>query len=272
VIPERLGWVPHALSLEIRKVLSYRVDFWAQLLGAVFTELGMAYFLWKSVYASQGVERIGGYSFGSMMLYYLLIPLTARMIRGDENRFISDEIYEGGLTRFLVYPLPFLGYKYLTQLASALLGVLQLGIGLAIFAWTVGFPPELDIGAGAMMQGLVAGFAASVLYFFIAACIEMVSFWQDSVWSLMVMVRFVMLLSGGGLVPLALFPDWAHALLERLPFAYLISFPIRCFMGGVAMGEWWRGLGMIVLWTLGLAIIARWIWIRGTRQYSGVGL
>jgi ABC-type uncharacterized transport system permease subunit len=57
-----------------------------------------------------------------------------------------------------------------------------------------------------------------------------------------------------------------------LPFGLLISFPIRCFMGQVGGVEWLRGLGLIALWSFFFSRVAGWIWRRGTRQYTGVGL
>ena len=66
-----------------------------------------------------------------------------------------------------------------------------------------------------------------------AGSLEMVAFWHDSVWSLMAMLRMSLTLSGGGLIPLSLFPERARTVLALLPFSYLISFPIRCFLGQV---------------------------------------
>ena len=77
------------------------------------------------------------------MLYYLLVPLIARMIRGEESRFLSDDIYEGGLTRYLVYPLSFLQYKYVSLL------VLVADLGLPAAGVAPGFRPGLRFSLGA---------------------------------------------------------------------------------------------------------------------------
>lgn len=267
-----LSWAPHAFSLELRKLLSYRVDFWLQLFGAVATELVLAYFLWQAMFASRGVSEMGGYSFRGMMLYYLLVPLVARMIRGEDARFLSDDIYEGGLTRYLVYPISFLQYKYVSLLVFSFISALQLLIAIGVFAAFFGIPPEIHLGALSIVQGLGASLAGTVLYFFMGGSIEMLSFWQDSVWSLMAMMRMTMVLLGGGMIPLSLFPERVRGVLEWLPFNYIISFPIRCFLGQVSAMEWLHGLVMIGAWAFVFSRIAGFIWNRGTRQYSGVGL
>lgn len=269
---ERLAWAPHAFSLELRGLLSYRLDFWMKLVGTVASELGLAYFLWKAMFETRGVAQMGGYSFRGMMLYYLLVPLVARMIRGEDHGFLSTDIYEGGLTRYLVYPLSFLQYKYVSLLALSFVSAVQLVLALAVFALAFGVPAETHLSLLSVAQGFGMSLAGTVLYFLMAAPLEMVSFWQDSVWSLMVMLRFTLLLFGGGFLPLTLFPDRFQAALHWLPFSYLISVPIRCFLGQVSGAEWLRSMAVMLGWIAVSGWATQWVWRRGTRQYSGVGL
>jgi ABC-2 type transport system permease protein len=264
--------MPHAFSLELRKLLSYRADFWVHQFGTLLAEVALAYFLWKAMFAAQGVTEMGGYGFRGMMLYYLLVPLVARMVRGEEQRFLSDDIYEGGLTRYLVYPLSFLQYKYVSLLVLSFVSVCQLGIALLVFGAAFGFPPEIHLSAVSLAMGLGTAAAASLLHFFMAGSLEMASFWVDSVWNLMAMMRMTLTLLGGGLIPLTLFPAWAQRSLGYLPFGSIISFPIRCFLGQVSGLEWLRGMAVIFVWMLVFGFVARLAWSRGTRQYSGVGL
>ncbi len=271
-LSDRLGWVPHAFSLELRRIVSYRADFWMHLAGTLTAELTLAYFLWKAMFAARGAAEMGGYSFRGMMLYYLLVPLVARLIRGEENRAISDDIYEGGLTRYLVYPLSFLEYKYLSLLATSCVAAVQIGLALGIFGALYGFPAETRVGAQSLAQGLSLSLAATGLYFLMGACVELVSFWQDSVWGLLGMLRMSLVFLGGGLIPLSLFPERMRSLLHWLPFEYLVSLPIRCFLGQASLAEWLRGFALIGAWAAVFALIAGVIWRRGTRQYSGVGL
>jgi ABC-2 type transport system permease protein len=267
-----LGWVPHAFSLELRKTFSYRVSFWVSLIGTLVAEIGLAYFLWRAMFDSQGVTEMGGYSFRGMMLYYVMVPLVARLVRGEDNRFISEDIYEGGLTRYLVYPLSFLQYKYVSQLALSFIAALQLLLALCVFAALFGIPPEIQLTPGSLLQGFAISWIGTLLFFFMGGCFEMVAFWQDNVWSLMAMLRIVANLLGGALIPLSLFPSSMRAVLAYLPFEYLTSFPIRCFMGQVGAAEWLHGAAISLAWVLVFGFLARIVWRRGTRQYSGVGL
>lgn len=267
-----MKWVPQALSLELRKIFSYRLDFWASFIGTVVAELGLAYFLWKAVYEARGVESIEGYSFRGMMLYYLLVPLTGRLMRGNEMGLVSDDIYDGGLTRYLVYPVSFLQYKYVAHLAFALVSAFQLVAAFGAFVWLIGAPAESHLGWSQLVMGLAAALVGSLLFFLMLAAIEMVSFWQENVWSLSVMLRFVLMLLGGSMMPIAFFPESVQPWLARLPFVYVAAFPVDCMMGLVNPERWAGGLLVAAAWILVFAAVSGWVWRRGVRQYSGVGL
>jgi len=262
----------HVVSLEAKKALSYRVDFWLSFGGNLAGQMFIAYFLWKAIYDARGVEVLGGYSFHGMMAYSLLVPLVNQIVRLQEMNFISPEIYDGSLTRYLLYPLSYLQYKYAETLAHAAVSALRLLVTLGIFALLFGLPSETPITPASLAMGLAAAAFAGLTYYCMAASLEMMAFWADNVWSLLVILRFATNFLGGGLVPLTLFPDWGRSVLELLPFAYYVSFPIRTLLGQVAAREWAIGMAVLAGWCAFFAALAAWVWRRGTRQYAGVGI
>lgn len=266
------GWIAQVFSIEIRKVLSYRVDFWMQFLANVLAQVAIAYFLWKAIYDYRGVDELGGYSFAAMMLYYLCVPLVNRMIRGPEMAFISQEIYDGTLNRYLIYPISFFGYKYVAHMAQSFIYALQFLVGIGVYGLLFDIPPDVRLGWTSFVMGFGAGFIGSLLYFIFASILELVAFWADNVWSLLVMLRFFIHFFGGALIPLSLFPEWSRPILDILPFGYLASFPIRCFMGDLNWLDWTKGLLIMTLWIIVLSRILWKVWHRGTLQYTGVGI
>lgn len=265
-------WAPQVFALEIRKVLSYRVDFWIQFGGSVAAQLAIAYFLWQAIFETQGVERLGGYSFPALMLYYVMVPLVDRMVRGNEMNFLSQEIYDGTLNRYLIYPVPLLGYKYTAHLATVFLFFLQFLLALGLFVLFFGMPADRSVSFVSLLLGAGAVLAAGLMYFFLACALEMIAFWADNVWSILLILRFSIHFLGGGLIPLAFFPGWFQSLSSYLPFAYFLGFPVRCFLGEVAPGEFFFGLGVALFWILAFRLVAGLIWTRGIKQYTGVGI
>ena len=258
------------LSLELRKTFSYRFDFWFRFLGVLMANVVIAYYLWSAIFAQTGAAQIGGYTFQGMILYYLMVPLIENVSRGQESG-LAQEIYGGTLTRYLVYPVPFFPFRYVGSLAGTVVALLQLVVVLGGYLALAGRPSDLPLTAGTVAMGLVAAVAAGLLNFLMVAALEMVAFWADQIWSLNVMLMFCVRLLGGSLLPLSLFPDWSRAALAWTPFPYLVSFPIRTLTGQVALVEWGQGLLIIALWSLGFALLDRWIWRRGNLRYTGVG-
>jgi ABC-2 type transport system permease protein len=257
-------------NLEIKKILTYRVEFWIGFLGNIATQFGVAFFLWKAIFSARGVTSLQGYSFGALMLYYLLVPLVDRCVHGQEMGYVSGEIYDGGLSRFLIYPVSYFRIKYLAQLAQTSVYLIQLALCLLVFAilFHASFSPTL----ASLAKALPVILMASVLHFSMTVNLEMLAFWADNVWSISVLNRIVTNLLGGGLLPLVFFPKRAQEILQYLPFTRLVSFPIRCLLGQVATGEWIKGMVLTLLWAAFFAATAAWTWRRGLRGYTGVGI
>lgn len=256
--------------LELKKLVSYRAEFWIGFLGSVLSQFAVAFFLWKAIFTARGAESLQGYTFGALMLYYLMVPLVERVVNGQEMGFMSGEIYDGGLTRYLVYPVSYFRVKYMAKLAQATLYLGQMILALALFLAVVRVPHGLSPVSLAM--ALPVFLLSGLLIFVLIASLEMLAFWADNVWSILVLNRMITNLLGGGLIPLAFFPGKVQAVLEWLPWCRLVSFPIRTVLGQVGTAEWLKGLGLTAGWFLVFLAAATWLWRKGIKSYSGVGI
>lgn len=255
--------------LELKKLVSYRAEFWIGFLGSVLSQFGVAWFLWKAIFTARGADTLQGYTFGALMLYYLMVPLVERVVNGQEMGFMSGEIYDGGLTRYLVYPVSYFRVKYMAKLAQATLYLAQMILVIGLFLAVVRVPHGLSPKSLAM--ALPVFLLSGLLVFVLIAALEMLAFWADNVWSILVLNRMITNLLGGGLLPLAFFPDKVQAALEWLPWCRLVSFPIRTALGQVGAAEWLKGLGLTAGWFLVFLAVAAWLWRKGIRSYTGVG-
>jgi len=266
------NWVKDVYTLELRKIFSYRVDFWMEFLGSIGIHLTAAYFLWKAIFEANSASTIGGYTFGHMMVYYLLVPLIEKLVRGHERGNISNEIYDGSLTRYLIYPLSFLGYKFVTNIAVSTIGVLQFFLIMIIYLIFFDVPPTVHFNLTNTVMAFIAIGSASILFFLITASLECIAFWADSIWSLLVMLRFCIGMLGGGMIPLSLFTPQAQEILSYLPFIYIASFPIRTLTGEVSFTQWGQGMFILFFWIAVFATVSKTVLKRGLYQYSGVGI
>jgi ABC-2 type transport system permease protein len=266
------GWAWQVYTLQARKFLAYRSDFWVSFLMAIFGNVTLAYFLWRAIFANRGVTELNGYAFSTLMFYYLLVPLVDRIVKGPEMSFVSQEIYDGTLNRYLLYPLPFFRYKFTTFLAEATVSLFQLALAVTFFLIVFGVPQNVHLSVFSFVQGVISCLFAMLLYFLMCSLLELVAFWADTVWSLVVLSRFMIYYLGGGAIPLAFFPEWGQNILKNLPFPYLLSKPILTFMGQVPFGEWLYGLGILLAWASVFMAALMVVWRKGLKTYTGVGI
>lgn len=260
-------------SLEVRKEMSYRLDFWVNALVGFLAYFGVAYYLWEAVFRESGKSVIGGYTFRAMTLYYVLVILMGRLVRGAEHvGDIAQDIYEGGLSRYIVYPTHYFPFKYAQHLGLVVPGLIQLGLFVGLYLLVLPWPEEVQILPSRVLMAVTAVALANLLYYSMLLPLQAVAFWADNVWSLMVMTRFASGLLGGSMLPLALFPDWSRPVLAALPFRYLYDFPVNTLLGKVTPEAWLSGVCVTLAWTVAVHVVAGLIWRRGMLQYTGVGI
>jgi ABC-2 type transport system permease protein len=243
-----------------------------QVLVSVVTELGIAYCLWGAIFAHRGVSELGGFTLGRLMLYYLLANTTNKVLMGPDHGFMATEIYDGSLTRYLVFPVSFYVYKIAAYFARSSVALLQMTVMLGAYLAIFGARADATVTPASFLMGVVALAFSTTLYFSIASILELVAFWADNVWSLMVMLRFSTALFGGAMLPLSLFPDWSQPWLAALPFRYLVWFPVQTMLGSLTPTAWLTGITVTMAWTAVFVTVGGAVWSRGTRQYSGVGV
>lgn len=265
-------WVWQTISLEVRRMLSYRVDFWIHFIGGAAAQMALAFFLWSAVFEVRGVSALRGYDLKGILLYYLMVPLVDRLVRGSEMSYVSRDIYDGGLTRYLLYPVGFFGYRYAIFAAGILLFSFQAALALPAFVFLAGVPEGVVFSVGGFLAAAVLVLAAGAMHFFLATTIELAAFWADNVWSLLVLLRFGIYLLGGGMIPLEFFPDLLQDALVYSPFPYLFSVPIRLCLGSLPVSGLWPALGIVLGWAALFAALTAMVWRRGLLRYTGVGI
>lgn len=260
------------MALEFRKIFAYRVDFWSGFLGSTVVEMTIVYFVWRAVFDHRGVDMLNGFSFTGLMLYYLIAQMVNHIVQGQTMHFISTEIYEGSLNRYIVYPLPFLYYKFLSHITFGLMASLQLLLGIGLFFLMYGEPQGVNFNFLNLALAVLVALIGASLYFLMAAILEMTAFWAENVWSLMVMLRFATRLCGGLVVPLVFFPAWSQPLIKLSPFYVAAALPIEVALGRVGQGALISAFCVTAVW-IGLFLLVTWgVWQRGRLKYTGVGI
>jgi ABC-2 type transport system permease protein len=268
-------WIIFRIALEER--LAYRGDF---ALGTLmrFLPIITQIFLWSAVFESIGAvgtqpSRLAGYSFPNMVAYYLLSMLgRAFSSMPGLASTVAKQIREGEIKKFLIQPIDLIGFLLLGRAAHkvAYYTVSTLPFALVFFLcrgyFTDGWPDVSVVLAFAL--SLVFAF---LLGFFMDLCIGLVGFWFLEVSSLLFVYMLLNFFLSGHMFPLDLLPQPWSTIVGFLPFKYLAYFPAAIFLGKVDRDVLWQDVGIEFLWLVALILLARGLYARGIRRYSGYG-
>lgn len=261
-------WIFTTFSLEMRRLLSYRLDFWLHSFGLLFLQFGVAYFLWSALFAASNQTEINGFSFNEILVYYLFVPFISRIGSAAQDPGFSTDIYSGGLNKYLVYPVNFFAFKIVERLPGTLITFMNLVIlTLALSALDVFHMEWINF-----LRGVISLAVVFAMCFFIFAFLEMFAFWMDNVWSLNMAFKVGAYFLGGGAIPISFFDPQVVEIIRYTPFALSVSFPVQSFLGEIATDQWTLFVSACLLWTtvfLGLTFL---MWRSGRRVYSGVGM
>ncbi len=267
----RLFW--KVVSLEARTKMSYRVEFWISAVAAFAADFGVVWFVWMAMFRESGAETIGGWTRDGIIIYYLTVVLVGKLVRYREfTGAISHDIYEGGLNRYLVFPVGYMPYKLAQRIGLQAPRIVQFALLGVIALLLVDIPAETAPTITTIVMAAATIAMAFLLSFMLDYCIHQVAFWADNVWSLDVAKWFVTSLLGGFMLPLSVFPGWAQDIMAWLPFRLLFDLPARVLLHRADAAEWALGLAAGVFWCAALWAAGRVLWRRGSLEYTGVGI
>ncbi len=262
-------WMILRIALEERLV--YRGDF---ALGTLmrFLPIITQIFLWWAVF--QSIEgRMAGYSFEDMVAYYLL-SMLARAFSSMPGlaSTVARQIRDGEIKKFIIQPVDLIGFMLLGRVAHkiAYYTVATVPFALVFFLcrgyFTEGWPPAIVVGA--FIASLVMSF---LLGYFIDLCIGLIGFWFLEVSALLFVYMLLNFFLSGHMFPLDLLEQPWRSLVDFLPLKYLAYFPAAIFLGKIPQDRLAFELAIEVAWLVAFIGLARWLYARGLRRYSGYG-
>jgi ABC-2 type transport system permease protein len=270
-LPARLQTWWTILRIALAERLVYRGDF---ALGTLmrFLPIVTQIFLWFAVFQARGQPTLAGYSYQDFVAYYLLTML-ARAFSSMPGLAsgIAAQIRSGEIKKFLIQPVDLLGFLLLCRLAHKLAyySVAALPFALVFFLcrdYFPGWPDPVTLAAG--VASLVLAF---LLGFFLEAAMGLIGFWWLEVSSLLFVYMLLSFFLSGHMFPLDMLPGRWQTAVHLTPLMYLAYFPAAVLLGKVQGLALAQGLAIQAGWVLGMIVLARWLWARGTRHYSAFG-
>lgn len=261
-------WKVFAIGLQ--NTFVYRWNFLLRSIFGIVPLIGTV-FLWKAIF-QPGQAPINGYDYSAMIFYFMLTVFLDNLITPTEDEWqIAAEIRDGTMSKYLIKPVNYLGYRISLYLGYRCLYISVVLIPIIGLAWFfrehLRMPDDaltwLAFGASTLM--------AAFIQFFIAYALALIAFWILEISTIIFLVYSFEYFLSGHIFPLDIMPAWLQAFLKWTPFPYELFFPAQIFMERVTGAALAEGLAIQAGWLLVTYLAARVLWVRGLRKYQAVG-
>lgn len=248
---------------------SYRLNFFLELLGnSCLTFATLA--LWISAFDS--TPYIRGFDKPTMITYVLLGGLISTFLlqtaQGDGvNNAIKDGTLAQWLTKPVSYPLFWLVNDFSRRVITFILGAVPFVV-VGLFMSNIIVPPFSFINVCVMVVCILL---SALLHYYIFTIIAITAFWAQQTWGPRFLVRVILEIGTGALVPLSFISGWIGAVLQFLPFKFFAQIPIQIYLGQLSQDTTVYLFVQLVLWLLLAITISHILYKRGLRFYGAVG-
>tara|TARA_Y100000310_G_C20655928_1_gene801956 strand:+ start:959 stop:1753 length:795 start_codon:yes stop_codon:yes gene_type:complete len=249
--------------------LQYRFDFVVGLFRIPLT-LIIFYFLWKAVFAFNGTDVINGYTFETMVGYYVLSMVVGMFTWMDIDNWLRWDVKSGEVVSEFMRPLNFVFQYLFIQWGMSSLSVLislvptlvigYLFVGLMFFGW-VNF-----------LFFIVSLVLAMAIVFLVTMFVGLLAFWLTDISGIIKVKNMFIAFLSGTLIPLSFFPEVVQKVFAFLPFQYMKYIPINIYLGIYTVNEILFHLGVMVLWVIGLYVLVHYQSKLALKKMSGVGI
>lgn len=251
------------------QTFTYRLNFVVWRVRVVINLLIM-YFLWSAILPSG--KQLFGYSQSLMLTYILGTSLLNAIVLASRSGEVGDEINNGDLSNFLLRPINYFSYWFAKDIGDKAMNLAFSVVELTILYLLL--KPHLFIQNNPfyLLGTLFAIISAAILFFYINFFIGILGFWVNETWP----IRFIFLVIiiqffGGGLFPLDILPHTIYTIFQILPFAYLVYFPLKIYLGQLSVLQTVTSVGISFLWMFLLYSSVKLLWTRGLREYTAEG-
>lgn len=249
----------------LRDIVAYRADLFLKLVGYPARIL-MMFFLWRILL---GDGTVAGRSFQDVFTYYLLAMLLAQMYPFVRMaRSIREEIFSGDIATYLARGIPHHAVwsgRFLATTAAYLVVILPLSLVLLA---RFGNLNTTWRGATQFLALLAVGLLIKLLIWY---AVGISAFLTEENVGQARLVDLVDTFFSGALLPLYVFPERLQVLAKALPFSITLYAPVDALIQPHAWSAFWGIAALGAAWVVGLALIARFLFWLGWRQFTGHG-
>ena len=220
---------------------------------------------------ASGGKIIGGFSGADFVLYYLSMLMMGCFITSHMMWDLANEIKEGQFSTALLRPIGIYEVTFFRNLSWRLMrSMIFFPIFLVLLYFYRGFLQHAQLHFDLVF--LFALLGGHLVSFFFMMAMSAVALFVEEVYSIFELQYVPLLFLSGQLFPVTLMPPWALNIAHALPFYYTTGVPTEILVGRLSGPEAWSAILGQALWIAACIVVGKWLWVRGLRQYNGVGM
>jgi ABC-2 type transport system permease protein len=220
--------------------------------------------------ASSSGGSIGGFTAATFAAYFLAVWLTNQCTVAWATWELDRLVRQGLLSPRLLRPLDPIWDQVAAHVTEK---VVRIPFMVAILLAGVHLVPGTQLTPDLLhvLAYAVCVSFAFCIRFLISYCTGMLSFWTSQATAIDELYYVVAGYLTGAFAPLSLYPASARAVIDWLPFPYIVYYPVQVLNGNLNGSGILRVLAVQALWLFVLIVIRGALWRRGLRQYGAVG-
>ena len=198
----------------------------AEALRTIFLVVILIVFLelWRTTYSTMGTGILGGLRLPQMLEYLAGTEAIVLSAPAFADR-IGDDVRTGGLAVQLTRPVSYVLFQFAVAAGESWPRLLlNLVVGTLVVALVTG---TLPVGPAGFLAYLVAYVPAFLLYVTLFLTLALTSFWLEDAWAVTFLASRSVMILGGMLVPLSLFPPVLAKIARILPLQLMVYGPAQ---------------------------------------------
>ena len=180
--------------------------------------------LWQTTYSAQPGAHLGAFTLRDIIWYLALVETLATSVPAL-NRRVDGEVRSGDLAYLLGRPCNYVFYQYAHYLGERVVRLVMAALVASTLALIFVGPPPVSFWG--LLAGPLVFFLSISIDFGALFAIGLLALWTEETESFALIYSRLVLVLGGVLVPLELFPEPLGSIARVLPFAALLYGPAR---------------------------------------------
>lgn len=229
----------------------------------------MALTIWQVLFDTQ--DQIFQYQQDQMIGYIFLISILQSTILTTIMHGLASDIYSGKISNILLKPLNIFYYLASLDIADKLKNIAFVIVETIILALI--FKPTIILPSPIiLLLFLLTVLIGIVIYFLVLLLLGSIGFWSPETWAPRFLFATFLQLTAGKLFPLDILPQTMQNILFFTPFPYLSYFQTQIFLGKLTTQQTISSVTMSVAWLIILTVVVKYVWKKGIKNYSAVGM